>query len=410
MNKKTIRDVDLRGKRVLVRVDFNVPMSSTPKPDIQSDQGDDLMKVDDDTRIREAIPTIKYIMEQNPRYVVLMTHVGRPEGKIVPSMSVKPIVPVLSEYLGTEVYLAPDSVGKYADEVIENAPEGAVILLQNTRYYKGESKNDPEYAAQLAKYGDILVNDAFGTAHRAHASNVGVAAHMPAVAGFLMEKEIDFLVTALENPKRPFVAIMGGAKVSDKVPVIRALVQQVDRLIVGGGIAITFLKAAGYDVEKSLVDVGALPIAEELLAQYGDKIVVPHEVVAASDFNNDAEQRTIDIRKERIPQDWQILDTGKGSIDQYRGILKTAGTILWNGPIGVFEMPNFAHGTFAMAQILAELTDKGAITIIGGGDSASAVEKADLASRMTHVSTGGGASLELLEGLELPGVTILEDR
>jgi phosphoglycerate kinase len=407
MNKKTIRDVDLRGKRVLVRVDFNVPLSEDEQPKAQAEKA---MKVDDDTRIREAIPTLQYIMEQQPRYIVLMTHLGRPEGKIVPSMSVKPIIPVLSAYLGVEVLLAPDSVGKYADEVIENASEGAVILLQNTRYYAGESKNDPEYAAKLAKYGDILVNDAFGTAHRAHASNVGVANFMPSVAGFLMEKEIDFLVTALESPRRPFVAIMGGAKVSDKVPVIRALIQQVDRLIVGGGIAITFLKAAGYEVERSLVDVGALAIAEELLTHYGDKIVLPFEVVAANEFKDEAQQVTVDIRKERIPENWQILDAAKGSIDQFRAILKTAGTILWNGPVGVFEMPNFAQGTFGIANILADLTDKGAITIIGGGDSASAVEKAGLTSRMTHVSTGGGASLELLEGLELPGLAILQDR
>ena len=405
MNKKSIRDVDFHDKRVLVRVDFNVPVA----PDANGKSNDDTI-VTDDTRIRAALPTLEYILEQNPRQLVLLTHLGRPKGKVDPLMSVRPIVPILSDYLGEEVLLCGDIVGKYAEDFMSKVPDGAIVLMQNTRYYPGETKNDPEYAATLAQYGDIFVNDAFGTAHRAHASNVGISEHLESVAGFLLEKEIEFLSDVISEPERPYVAIMGGAKVSDKVGVIRALVEKVDYLIVGGGIGITFLKANGAEVAKSLVDHDSIPLAEELLTEFGDKIVLPTEVVIADDFKNDANTQTIDITRESVPKDWEILDIGPGSLDRIADVLADARTVVWNGPVGVFEMPTFAKGTFAIADMLAELTDQGATTVIGGGDSASAVEKSGLADRMTHISTGGGASLEMLEGKELPGVIALSDK
>ncbi|MFP4321735.1 MAG: phosphoglycerate kinase [Anaerolineales bacterium] len=402
MNKKTIRDVDFSGKRVLIRVDFNVPLKGV---------SDDKQEVADDTRIRAAVPTIQYILEQNPKMIILMTHVGRPKGQIVPKLSVKPIAPVLADLLGIEqVLLAPDNFGKFVDEVIENAPDGAVIIMQNTRYHEGETENDPEMAAALAKYGDIFVNDAFGTAHRAHASNVGVAQHLEAVAGFLMQKELDFLSNAVENPERPFVAIMGGAKIIDKVQVIEKLLSKVDTLIVGGGMGNTFLKASGVDVGASLVDEEALSIAEQLLKDHSDKIMLPKDVVIASEYSNNADRKSIAVEK-GVDPGWQILDTGPATLEQIKDILSSAKTVIWNGPVGVFEMPNFAIGTTAIANMLAELTEeKGLISIIGGGDSASAVAAAGVADKMTHVSTGGGASLELLEGKELPGVAALADK
>ncbi len=402
MNKKTLHDVDFSGKRVLMRVDFNVPLQG----------GDEnKMVVTDDTRIRAAIPSIQYILEQKPKILILMTHLGRPKGQIVPKMSLRPLVPVLAEALGVEeVYLAPEAVGKFADEAIEKVPEGGVILLQNTRFHAGETTNDPDMAAQLAKHGDIFVNDAFGTAHRAHASNVGVGQNMEAVAGFLLQKEIDFLVKAIENPERPFVAIMGGAKIIDKVQVIEKLLAQVDTLIVGGGMGNTFLQARGIDVGGSLVDKDALPIAEKLLQDHGDKIVLPQDVVIANDFKNEADRKSINVQ-DGVGTGWQILDTGPASLERIKSILSEAKMVIWNGPLGVFEMPNFAIGTLAVANTLAELTEQnGLISIIGGGDSASAVATAGVADKMTHVSTGGGASLELLEGKELPGVAVLTDK
>lgn len=399
MNKKSIRDVNLTGKRVLVRVDFNVPT-----------EGD---RVTDDTRIRAAIPTLKYILEQKPKAVILMSHLGRPKGedkaKDKAAFSLKPVVPLVKEQLGVDVAFAEDCIGETAEQAVAALPEGGVLVLENTRFYKGESKNDPKIAEQLAQLGDILVNDAFGTAHRAHASNVGVASYMESVAGFLLEKEIDFLVNAIENPKRPFVAIMGGAKISDKVLVIESLLQKVDKLLIGGGMSNTFLKAQGIEVGDSLVDTEALDTAKEMLGKAGGKLVLPVDAVIADAFENGANRKTIDV-KEGVPAGWRILDVGPKTINAFQEILADAKTVVWNGPVGVFEMSNFAVGTIEIAKALADITGKGAVTIIGGGDSAAAVAQAGLEDRVTHVSTGGGASLELLEGKELPGVTALADR
>lgn len=393
MNKKTIRDIDLTGKRVLVRVDFNVPI-------------DENGRVTDDTRIRAAIPTLKYILDQKPRYIALMSHLGRPKDEPDPKYSLRPVVPVLAELLGVEVAFAEDSVGEAAQQAAAALPEGGVLLLENTRFHKEEKKNDETYARQLAELGDVYVNDAFGSAHRAHASTEGVARYLPAVAGFLMEKELNYLANAIANPERPFVAILGGAKVSDKIGVIESLLGKCDRLLIGGGMANTFFKAQGYDMGDSLVEEEALDTARNLLAQSGDKLVLPNEVVIADAFDNNANTRVIKPA-DGVPAGWRILDIGPSAVEQYRAILKDARTVVWNGPMGVFEMPNFAKGTFQIAEILAESS---ATTIIGGGDSAAAVQQAGLADRMSHISTGGGASLELLEGKELPGVVALNDK
>lgn len=395
MDKQTIRDVDLKGKRVLVRVDFNVPL-----------EGD---RVTDDTRVRESIPTLKYILDQQPRSLILMSHLGRPKGGPTPEFSLRPVVPVVSKLLGVEVAFAEDCIGEKAEQAANALPPGGVLLLENTRFHKGEEKNDPEIARQIAALGDILVNDAFGTAHRAHASNVGVSTHLPAVAGFLMQKELDFLINAVEKPERPFVAILGGAKVSDKVQVIEALLSKVDRLLIGGGMANTFFKAQGYNIGSSLVEEDAVETAKNLLGKSGDKLVLPTDAVIADAFDNNANRKTIQVT-EGVPDGWRILDIGPETIANYERILADAKTVVWNGPMGVFEMSNFAQGTLQVAEKLAELTGKGVKTIIGGGDSASAVTNAGLADKMTHISTGGGASLELLEGKELPGVTALADK
>lgn len=393
MDKKTVRDIDLTGKRVLVRVDFNVPI-------------DESGKVTDDTRIRAAIPTLKYILDQRPRYVALMSHLGRPKDEPDPKYSLRPVVPVLSDLLGVDVAFSEDSVGEIAKKAAEAVPEGGVLLLENTRFYKAEKKNDEAYARQLAELGDVYVNDAFGSAHRAHASTEGVARFLPAVAGFLMEKELTYLANAIASPERPFVAILGGAKVSDKIGVIEALLGKCDRLLIGGGMANTFFKAKGYEMGDSLVEVEALDTAKSLLAKGGDKLVLPEEVVIADAFDNGANTRTIDPA-DGVPAGWRVLDIGPGAVEQFRAILRDARTVVWNGPMGVFEMPSFAKGTFQIAEILAE---SNATTIIGGGDSAAAVQQAGLAGRMSHISTGGGASLELLEGQELPGVVALNDK
>lgn len=399
MNKKSVRDVDLKGKRVLVRVDFNVPTEGNT--------------VTDDTRIRAAVPTLKYILEQHPKAMILMSHLGRPKGedktKDKAEFSLKPVVPLVAEQLGVEVAFAEDCIGEEAEQAVANLPEGGVVLLENTRFYKGESKNDPKISAQLAKLGDILVNDAFGTAHRAHASNVGLADHMESVAGFLLEKEIDFLVNAIENPKRPFVAIMGGAKIIDKVKVIESLLQKVDYLLIGGGMSNTFLKAQGIEVGNSLVDAEAFETAKEMVAQAGNKLVLPVDAAIADKFDNHANRQIVDVQN-GVPAGWQILDVGPKTIEKFNQILAEAKTVVWNGPVGVFEMDNFAVGTNAIAHELAKITEKGAVTIIGGGDSAAAISQAGLDEKVTHVSTGGGASLELLEGQELPGVTSLADK
>ncbi|MCC6800755.1 MAG: phosphoglycerate kinase [Anaerolineae bacterium] len=393
MDKKTVRDIDLTGKRVLVRVDFNVPI-------------DEHGKVTDDTRIRAAIPTLKYILDQHPRYIALMSHLGRPKDEPDPKYSLRPVVPVLADLLGVDVAFSEDSVGEIARKAAEAVPDGGVLLLENTRFHKAEKKNDEAYARQLAELGDVYVNDAFGSAHRAHASTEGVAHFLPAVAGFLMEKELTYLANAIANPERPFVAILGGAKVSDKIGVIEALLGKCDRLLIGGGMANTFFKAKGYDMGDSLVEAEALDTATSLLEKGGDKLVLPEEVVIADAFDNNANVRTIDPA-EGVPAGWRVLDIGPGAVEQFRAILRDARTVVWNGPMGVFEMPNFAKGTFQIAEILAE---SNATTIIGGGDSAAAVQQAGLAGRMSHISTGGGASLELLEGQELPGVVALNDK
>ncbi|MEM9954257.1 MAG: phosphoglycerate kinase [Chloroflexota bacterium] len=396
MNKKTIRDVDLSGKRVLVRVDFNVPLDGET--------------ITDDTRIRAAIPTLKYILEQSPKAVILTSHLGRPKGERKPEMSLKPVVPVLSEQLGVDVAFADDCVGDVADNAIEGLGDGGVILLENTRYHGGETKNDSKLAEKLAKHGDIFVNDAFGTAHRAHASNVGVAEHLEAVAGFLLEKEIDYLANAIENPEKPFVAILGGAKVAGKIDVIQALLSKVDTLLIGGGMANTFFAAQGREMAKSLVDKESLDIAKDLLAQGGDKIMLPKDNRIADDFDNDANMQIIPTTED-VPAEWEVLDVGPDTLKAYSEVIANAKTVVWNGPMGVFEMPNFAKGTFGLAEALAKATqENGVVSIIGGGDSAAATEQSGLAAQMTHISTGGGASLEMLEGKVLPGLAALSDK
>lgn len=395
MNKKTIRDVDFAGKKVLVRVDFNVPLDGET--------------VTDDTRIRAAIPTLHYILEQKPKALILMSHLGRPKGETNPKYSLKPVAPVLSEQLGVDVKFAEDCVGPTAETAVENLPEDGVLLLENTRFHKGEERNDLDLAQQMAALGEIFVNDAFGSAHRAHSSTVGITEYLPSVAGFLMEKEIDYLATALEEPQRPFIAILGGAKVSDKINVIEALFEKVDRLLIGGGMANTFLKAQGHAVGKSLVEEDAVDTAKTLLRRGGEKLVLPVDAVIGQSFDNDTETQIIAVAA-GVPDSWAIYDIGPRSIAQFHDVLNGAKTVVWNGPMGVFEMSNFAKGTYSVAQMLVDETRKGAVTIIGGGDSAAAIEQAGLANQVTHLSTGGGASLEMLEGRDLPGVTALADK
>jgi phosphoglycerate kinase len=395
MNKKTIRDVDLKGKRVLVRVDLNVPVEDG--------------KVTDDTRIVAAIPTIRAILDQKPKAVILMSHFGRPKEGPDPKYSIKPVVPVLSEKLGMPVAFAEDCVGEVAEKAVEALPEGGVLLLENTRFHPTETKNDLELAKQMAKLGDIYVNDAFGSAHRAHSSTEGVARFLPAVAGLLMEKEIEFLGTALENPKHPFVAILGGAKISDKIGVIENLLAKADKILVGGGMANTFFKAQGIEVGDSLVEDEALETAKSILSKAGDKLVLPVDVTIADAFDATAVADTIEVRK-GVPAGWRILDIGVGTVRLFSSQLADAMTIVWNGPMGVFEFERFAQGTFAIAQAVAGRAGAGAVVIIGGGDSAAAIQQAGLADKVTHVSTGGGASLEMLEGKVLPGLAALNDK
>ena len=395
MNKMTIRDVDLSGKRVLVRVDFNVPLAGAT--------------ISDDTRIRAALPTIRYIRDCQPRAVILMSHLGRPKGERNPELSLAPVAPALAELLGVDVAFVDDCVGGEVEAAIAALPAAGVILLENTRFHTGETKNDDRFAEALARNGDMLVNDAFGTAHRAHASNVGVAAYLPAVAGLLLEKELDYLATALEEPQRPFVAILGGAKVSGKIDVIDALLGKVDKLLIGGGMANTFFAAQGREMADSLVEREALEMARGLLEAGGETLRLPSDQRIADAFDNDAKNRVIDATQD-VPAGWQSLDIGPATILDFADELSGAKTIVWNGPMGVFEMPTFAQGTIGVARALAAETEKGATTIIGGGDSAAAVEQAGLAGAMSHISTGGGASLELLEGKVLPGIAALKER
>ena len=393
-NKKTIEDVDVQGKRVLVRVDFNVPMD---------EQG----RITDDKRIRASLPTIQYLLRHGAR-VVLMSHLGRPKGKPDPKYSLKPVAHRLQELLGVPVQMLPDCVGDEVERAVAGLAPGHVALLENLRFHPEEEKNDPEFARKLARLGDVYVNDAFGSAHRAHASTEGVAHHLPAVAGFLMIKEIATMGKALAAPERPFVAILGGAKVSDKIGVIRNLMTRVDALLIGGGMAYTFLKAKGSEVGDSLLDVEHISLAGELMeeaARRGVRLLLPVDVVVAQAFSADAPRQVVDASA--ITAGWQGLEIGPTTRERVVEEIARARTVSWNGPLGVFEMAPYAEGTRRIAEALAESR---ATTIIGGGDTAAAVEKFGLAERMTHVSTGGGASLEFLEGRELPGVAVLQDR
>jgi phosphoglycerate kinase len=390
MNKKTIRDVDVQGKHVLVRVDFNVPL----------DDG----KVSDDTRIRAALPTIRYLLDRDAA-VILCSHLDRPNGKVVDSLRMDPVAQRLSELLDRPVKKLDDCIGPEVEAAARAAKPGDLILLENTRFHPEEKQNDPAFAAKLASLADLYVNDAFGSAHRAHASTEGVAHYLPAVAGLLMEKELEFLGKALASPKRPYVAILGGAKISDKIGVIENLLGQVDALLIGGGMANTFLKADGYDVAESLVEDGSLDTARDLIKRAGDKLVLPVDVTVADRFDADAFSQVVSVGE--VPPKWRILDIGPRTLELFQERLAGARTVVWNGPMGVFEFPKFALGTDAVARMLAALPD--ATTIIGGGDSAAAIERAGLADKMSHISTGGGASLEFLEGKTLPGVAALMD-
>ena len=393
MSKKTIRDIDLKGKRVIVRVDFNVP---------QDKEG----KITDDNRIAGALPTIKYLVDQNAK-VVLMSHLGRPKGEFNMKYSLAPAAERLSELLGRPVKMAKDVIGEDADRTVASLKEGEVCLLENLRFHQEEEKNDPDFAKKLSGYGDIYVNDAFGTAHRAHASTEGAARYLPAVSGFLIEKELKFLGGAVEHPDRPFVAILGGAKVSDKIGVINNLLEKVNVLIVGGGMAYTFIKAQGGEIGKSLLEADRLEYALEMIEKAkkkGVKLLLPEDSVAADAYSNDANIEVVDSYK--IPEGYLGLDIGPKAQKAFAEAIRGAKTVVWNGPMGVSEMSNFAAGTVAVAKAMAESE---AVTIIGGGDSAAAVVQLGFGDKMSHISTGGGASLEFLEGLELPGVAALND-
>jgi phosphoglycerate kinase len=390
MNKKTVRDIDLKGKRVLMRVDFNVPMAEG--------------KVTDDKRIRASLPTIQYVLDQGAS-LILMSHLGRPKGGPDPEFSLKAAAAALAGLLGRPVGMAPDCVGTEVEKLAKRLKAGEVLMLENVRFHKEEEKNDPAFAKQLAALGEVYVNDAFGSAHRAHASTEGVARFLPAVSGFLMEQELEYLGRATANPERPYVAILGGAKISDKIAVITNLLARCDALLIGGGMANTFLAAKGYGMADSLVEADAVANAKEILAGAGEKLKLPADVVVADRFDAEAASRVVEADK--VPAGWRVLDIGPKTIAAFGEVIKGAKLVVWNGPMGVFEFPRFAEGTFAIARLLAESS---ATTVIGGGDSASAVKKAGVAKKMTHVSTGGGASLEFLEGKELPGVAALADR
>jgi len=397
MNKKTIRDIDVAGKRVLVRVDFNVPLDAE-------------QHITDDTRIAAALPTIQYLLDRRAA-VILMSHLGRPKGKAVDTMRLTPVAQHLSALLDKPVQMAPDCIGPAVEALARNLQPGHVLLLENLRFHNEEEQNDAEFARQLASLGELYVNDAFGTAHRAHASTEGVTHYMPGVAGFLMEKEINYLGGALENPRRPFAAIIGGAKVSDKIAVLERLISMVDILLIGGGMANTFLKAEGYEIGDSLFEQGKVDFAKELITkarQRGLKFLLPTDVTIADRFAADATHKV--VASTEVSPGWRIMDIGPESIAAFRQALEGAQTIVWNGTLGVAEMPPFAKGSDAIIEILAERTRAGATTIIGGGDSAAAVEQAGAAEKMSHVSTGGGASLEFLEGRVLPGVAALQDK
>lgn len=394
MNKKTIKDIDVNGKRVLVRVDFNVPQ-------------DENRQITDDTRIKAALPTIKYLVENGAK-VILCSHLGRPKGTFNDKYSMDIVAKSLSELLGQPVKKMDDVIGPDVEAAVKDMKNGDVVLLENVRFYKEEEANDPEFAKKLASLADIYVNDAFGTAHRAHASTEGVAHYIPAVAGFLIQKEIDYLGKAITNPERPFVAILGGAKVADKIPVIENLIEKVDTLLIGGGMAYTFLKAQGMEIGLSLLDDKSLDLCLDLIKKAADKginFVLPVDILEADKFAADANTKVVPISG--IEAGWEGVDIGPKTMEMFREYIISAGTVVWNGPMGVFEMEPFAKGTRAIAQAMA---DSKAITIVGGGDSGAAVEQMGFADKMSHVSTGGGASLEFLEGKALPGVVALNDK
>lgn len=392
MNKKTIRDIDLKNKKVLVRCDFNVPF-------------DEEGKISDNRRIVAALPTIKYLLENNCK-IILCSHLGRPKGEFKKEFSLRPVAEELSRLLNIEVKLAEDVIGKSAIDLTNNMNNGEIVLLENVRFEAGEEKNDEELSKKLASLAEVYVNDAFGTAHRAHSSTTGVASYLPAVSGFLIEKELEFLGNALENPQRPFVAILGGKKVSDKIGVIDSLLEKVDTLIIGGGMAYTFFKSMGYSVGNSICELDKLDLAQDLMKkakEKGIKLLLPVDNVIADEFSPNANTKI--INSDQIPDEWEGLDIGPKTAELFKEELRNAKTAIWNGPLGLSEYEKFANGTKAVAECLANLDD--CITIIGGGDSAAAIEKMGLSDKMTHISTGGGASLEFLEGKKLPGIEAL---
>lgn len=394
MNKKSIKDIDLNGKRVFCRVDFNVPLQNG--------------NVTDDTRIRAALPTIQYLMEKGAK-IILASHLGRPKGKVVEELRLTPVAKRLSELLKKDIRKSNEAYGEIAKAEVDKLNNGDIVLLENVRFYPGEEKNDPELARSFADLADVFVNDAFGAAHRAHASTEGIAQFLPAVAGFLMEKELEVLGKALSNPERPFTAIIGGAKVKDKIGVIDNLLDKVDNLIIGGGLAYTFVKANGYEVGKSLLEEDKIELAKSFMEkakQKNVKFYMPVDVVVADDFSDSANKKVVSI--DEIPSDWEALDIGPKTIETYREVIKQSKLVIWNGPMGVFELESFANGTKGVANALAESTST--YSVIGGGDSAAAVEKFELADKMSHISTGGGASLEFMEGKILPGVAALNDK
>ncbi|MBS6252198.1 MAG: phosphoglycerate kinase [Clostridia bacterium] len=394
MNKKTVKDIDLKGKKVFVRCDFNVPM-------------DENRNITDNTRIVAALPTIKYLLEQNCK-LILASHLGRPKGEYKPEYSLAPVAKELSKLLGKEVIMANDVVGEDATSKASNLKEGEILLLENVRFHKEETENDTEFSKKLASMAEVFVNDAFGTAHRAHSSTTGIASYLPAVSGFLIEKELKFLGNAVNNPERPFVAILGGAKVSDKIGVIDSLLEKVDTLMIGGGMAYTFFKAQGYEVGNSICEMDKLDLAKsamEKAKQKGVKLMLPVDTKIGKEFKADTESKT--VKYTEIPADWEGFDIGAETIKMFSDELRNAKTVIWNGPLGLFEFDQFAIGTNEIAKVLSEID---ATTIIGGGDSAAAVKKAGLEDKMTHISTGGGASLEFLEGKKLPGIDALMDK
>ena len=397
--KTFFEDLNFRGQRVLTRVDFNVPLDAK-------------QRVTDNNRVRQALSTIRRIVEQGGR-AVLMSHLGRPDGKQVPELSLRPVAEELSRLLGTSVTLAPDCVGAEVEAQVQALQDGEVLLLENLRYHKAETKNDPEFCRQLAKLGDVYVNDAFGTAHRAHASTAGVVKFLPIAAlGYLIRKELDFLGGLLENPRQPYVAVLGGAKISDKLKVIENLMERVQALVIGGGMANTFLAAQGVALGDSLVDDESLDLAAGLVEQArnrGVQLHLPTDGVLAQALKADVETKTVAL-PDGVPEGWKLLDIGPQTLAAYKSVVQNAKTVFWNGPLGVFEILPFAAGTVGVAQALAQATAGGAVTVVGGGDSVAAVQQSGLAEHVSHISTGGGASLEFLEGRELPGVTVIPDR